>query len=245
TEEHDQRGDGCRREDPHQGGQEDAAPPASSSERLAIRHQNRDISGGALPYSTHATSSLGGQVIMPPSVLARYVLPLTLPALPAAAQEAPARTLIHAGRLIDGLAEQALPDQGILIEGERIVRVGPWAELHSAGAGATLLDLSGMTVLPGLIDNHTHVLLQGDITSEDYDEQRLKESIPYRTIRATMAARTALDHGFTTLRDLETEGAMYADVDLRNAINRGVIPGPRLYVATRAFSATGMYPLSG
>lgn len=182
---------------------------------------------------------------MPPSVLARYVLPLTLAALPAAAQEAPARTLIHAGRLIDGLAEQALPDQGILIEGERIVRVGPWAELHSAGAGATLLDLSGMTVLPGLIDNHTHVLLQGDITSEDYDEQLLKESIPYRTIRATMAARTALDHGFTTLRDLETEGAMYADVDLRNAINRGVIPGPRLYVATRAFSATGMYPLSG
>ncbi len=182
---------------------------------------------------------------MPPSVLARYVLPLTLAALPAVAQEAPARTLIHAGRLIDGVAEQALHDQGILIEGERIVRVGPWAELRAAGAGATILDLSGMTVLPGLIDNHTHVLLQGDITSEDYDEQLLKESIPYRTIRATMAARTALDHGFTTLRDLETEGAMYADVDLRNAINRGVIPGPRLFVATRAFSATGMYPLSG
>ncbi|MBL8977081.1 MAG: amidohydrolase family protein [Gemmatimonadetes bacterium] len=182
---------------------------------------------------------------MPPSVLARYILPLALVALPAVAQEAPARTLIHAGRLIDGVAEQALPDQGILVEGERIVRVGPWAELRTADAGATILDLSGMTVLPGLIDNHTHVLLQGDITSEDYDEQLLKESIPYRTIRATMAARTALDHGFTTLRDLETEGAMYADVDLRTAINRGVIPGPRLFVATRAFSATGMYPLSG
>jgi imidazolonepropionase-like amidohydrolase len=102
-----------------------------------------------------------------------------------------------------------------------------------------------MTVLPGLIDNHTHVLLQGDITAADYDEQLLKESIPYRAIRATAAARTALLNGFTTIRDLETEGAMYADVDLKTAIARSVVPGPRMFVATRAFSATGMYPLLG
>lgn len=184
---------------------------------------------------------------MPPSALARYALSLSLALLPltVAAQEAPVRTLIRAGRLIDGVAEQPRTDQGILVEGERILRVGPWGEVHAAAPGAAILDLSGLTVLPGLIDNHTHVLLQGDITSQDYDEQLLRESIPYRTIRATVAARTALEHGFTTLRDLETEGAMYADADLRNAINRGVIAGPRMFVATRAFSATGMYPLSG
>ena len=85
------------------------------------------------------------------------------------------------------------------------------------------------------------MLLQGDITSQEYDEQILKESIPYRAIRATAAARIALLNGFTTIRDLETEGAMYADVDVKTAINRGVIPGPRMFVSTRAFAPTGMY----
>jgi imidazolonepropionase-like amidohydrolase len=96
-----------------------------------------------------------------------------------------------------------------------------------------------------LIDAHTHILLQGDITSEDYDNQILKESTPYRTIRATVAVRTSLLNGFTTLRDVETEGAMYADVDVKTAINRGVIPGPRLFVSTRALAPTGMYPVTG
>ncbi len=163
----------------------------------------------------------------------------------AAAQAAPERTVIHAGRLIDGQGAPPRTDQGILIEGERILRVGPWAELRAAADSARVIDLSTRTVLPGLIDNHVHILLQGDITAQDYDNQLLKESIPYRTIRATVAVKTALMNGFTTMRDLETEGAMYADVDIRNAINRGIIPGPRMYVSTRAFSATGMYPLSG
>ena len=158
---------------------------------------------------------------------------------------APRRIIIHAGRLIDGVAQTPRSDQGILVEGDRIVSVGPYVEISGKAAGAERVDLGSMTVLPGLIDNHTHVLLQGDVTAADYDEQLLKESIPYRTIRATAAARTALMNGFTTISDLETEGAMYADVDLKTAIARSVVPGPRMFVATRAFSATGMYPLLG
>lgn len=164
------------------------------------------------------------------------------------AQQEPAKatktTVIKAGRLIDTRGGRALTDQHIVIEGERVMRVGPAGEVD-VPAGADRIDLSGATVLPGLIDAHTHVLLQGDITQADYDEQLLKESIPYRTIRATVAAKTALMNGFTAIRDLETEGAMYADADLKRAIHRGIIPGPRMFVSTRALSATGMYPLLG
>ncbi len=186
---------------------------------------------------------------MPPIGRPRYAglaLLLTLaPGLPLLGQAPVVRTLLHAGRLIDGESERVRTDQGILVEGERIVRIGGYQEVAATAADARIVDLGDMTVLPGLIDNHTHILLQGDITAADYDHQLLRESIPYRTIRATVAVRTALMNGFTTMRDLETEGAMYADVDVRNAINRGVIPGPRLFVATRAFAPTGMYPLSG
>jgi imidazolonepropionase-like amidohydrolase len=154
--------------------------------------------------------------------------------------------VIKAGRLIDVRAGKVLSNRAILVEGERIKSVGETDEiLRSAPKNAAVIDLSKATVLPGLIDCHTHILLQGDITQADYDQQLLKESIPYRTIGATVAARTALMNGFTALRDLETEGAMYADVDVKRAIQRGVIPGPRMFVSTRAFSATGMYPLLG
>jgi imidazolonepropionase-like amidohydrolase len=158
-----------------------------------------------------------------------------------AAAQTPSRPIvIRAGRLIDVRAGRVLTAQNIVIEGDRIRAVGA-----AAPANAEIIDLSDFTVLPGLIDNHTHVLLQGDITAADYDDQLLKESIPYRAIRATMSARTALMNGFTTLRDLETEGAMYADVDIKTAIQRGVIPGPRMFVATRALAPTGTYPLLG
>lgn len=154
--------------------------------------------------------------------------------------------LIKAGRLVDVRSGRVVENQGILIEGERIKSVGPLAQVErSAPSPARVIDLTRATVLPGLADCHTHILLQGDITTADYDEQLLKESIPYRTIRASVAARIALLNGFTAMRDLETEGAMYADVDIKTAINRRVIPGPRMFVATRAFSATGMYPLQG
>lgn len=158
----------------------------------------------------------------------------------------PMTTFIKAGRLIDTKNGKVLENQGILIEGQRIKAVGAVVDIQKqVPAGAKTIDLSNATVLPGLADCHTHVLLQGDITAEDYDVQLLKESIPYRTIRATMAARTGLMNGFTVFRDVETEGAMYADVDVKQAIERGVIPGPRMFVATRAFAPTGMYPLSG
>ncbi len=156
------------------------------------------------------------------------------------------RYLIRAAHLIDGRSDAPRDNVAVLVEGDRIVAIGPDAQLR-AGAGGPVqtIDLGTATLLPGLIDNHTHVLLQGDITSADYDEQLLKESNPYRAIRATAAVRTALMHGFTAIRDMETEGAMYADVDVKTAIARGVIPGPRMFVSTRAMAPTGTYPLLG
>ena len=154
--------------------------------------------------------------------------------------------IVRAAHLIDGRAEAARGPTDVLVVGERIVAVGDTASVAAkAPPGAKLIDLGDAWLLPGLIDAHTHVLLQGDITQADYDEQLLKESLPYRAIRATAAVRIALSNGFTALRDVETEGAMYADVDIKLAIQRGVIPGPRMFVATRSFAPTGMYPLQG
>jgi imidazolonepropionase-like amidohydrolase len=161
-------------------------------------------------------------------------------------QTPPRAYVILAARVIDGKSDVARNDLAVVVQGDRIVAVGRQSEVASRiPSGAQTIDLGAATLLPGLIDNHTHVLLQGDITSADYDEQILKESTPYRAIRATAAVRTALMNGFTTIRDLETEGAMYADVDVKTAIARGVIPGPRMFVSTRAMAPTGMYPLLG
>ncbi len=161
----------------------------------------------------------------------------------AAKKEAPPKRIaIRAGRLIDGKSDSAIQNAVILIEGDKIVSVTPGG---AAPAGIETIDLSKATVMPGFADVHTHVVLNGDITAEDYDAQLLKESIPYRAILAARNAKIALDHGFTSIRDLETEGAMYADVDVKTAIANGEVPGPRMQVATRAMTPTGMYPLLG
>jgi imidazolonepropionase-like amidohydrolase len=157
-------------------------------------------------------------------------------------KEPPKKVVIRAGRLIDGKGDTPIANALILIEGDQIVSVTAGG---SVPAGVELIDLSKATVLPGLVDAHTHLLLNGDITAEDYDVQLLKQSIPYRAILSARNAQIALEHGFTTMRDLETEGAMYADVDIKTAIDNGEVPGPRMQVSTRAMTPTGMYPLLG
>ncbi|HUM12899.1 MAG TPA: amidohydrolase family protein [Myxococcaceae bacterium] len=151
-------------------------------------------------------------------------------------------TVIRAGVLIDGVSGSPRTNQVIVVRGNRIESVGG----SSIPTGAKVLDLSGATVLPGLIDSHTHIMLHGEEASEGgYDAQLLKEPIAYRAARATVAVRRALEQGFTTLRDVDTEGAGYGDVGIKRAIDEGLIPGPRLFVATRAISSTGGYMLEG
>lgn len=127
----------------------------------------------------------------------------------------------------------------VLTEGGRITAVGPAEAVH-APEGAQLIDLPGATLLPGLMDIHSHLFLH-PYNQTLWNDQVLKEPVPYRTLRAGVQARATLLAGFTTLRDLGTEGADYADVSLKHAIEDGLIEGPRLFVATRAIVATGSY----
>src|SRR5438094_2850102 len=167
----------------------------------------------------------------------------------AAAQEPSASTpqiiVIRAGTLIDGKASTPRRDQVIVIRGNHIESVSDAASAKTP-AGATVIDLSKATVLPGLIDSHTHIFLQGEDPAQGgYDANILKQGIALRAARATVAVRRGLEQGFTTLRDVETEGAGYGDVEIKQAIEAGYVPGPRLFVSTRAISTTGGYPLEG
>jgi imidazolonepropionase-like amidohydrolase len=162
-----------------------------------------------------------------------------------AAQVSSPLTVIRAGALIDGISDAPRKNQLIFIRGERIEKItdGRSAQIP---AGATLIDLSNATVLPGLIDSHTHIFLWGeDPAKGGYDANILKAGMALRAARATFACRRALEQGFTTLRDVETEGAGYGDVEIKQAIAEGTIPGPRLFCATRAISSTGGYNLEG
>jgi imidazolonepropionase-like amidohydrolase len=151
---------------------------------------------------------------------------------------------IHAANLIDGVSNQVRHNVLVVIKGNKIESVTSGG---NPPAGATIINLpADVTVLPGLIDTHTHIFLQGEDPAQGgYDIQLLKHPSSYRAARAAVSARRALEQGFTTLRDLETEGAGYGDVGIKEAINAGFIPGPRMLVVTRAISVTGGYPLEG
>lgn len=154
-------------------------------------------------------------------------------ALPALAGEAQSPVVaIRAGRLIDGTGAAPIANAVILIEADRIVSVGSQVRVP---AGARVIDLSDFTVLPGLIDAHTHICF----APQDGKDPVLQKSVPFRALEGAAAARASLDAGFTTLRDLDSEGADFADVAVRDAIRQGLVPGPRLLVSTMALSITG------
>jgi len=164
----------------------------------------------------------------------------------AAVSPAALRTVVvRAQWLIDGIADKPRHDMEIVIRDNRIVDVRP-ANSQALPAAAQVIDLGAATVLPGLIDTHTHIFLQGeDPAAGGYDVQLLKYPASYRAVRAAVSARRALEQGFTSIRDVETEGAGYGDVGIKRAINEGVIPGPRMWVSTLSISSTGGYPLEG
>ena len=156
-------------------------------------------------------------------------------------QESEAITVLLPDRLFDG--EELHTDWGLVLQGRRIVQVAAHESL-SAPADARVIELQGMTLMPGLIEGHSHLLLH-PYDEASWNDQVLKESIALRVARATVHARETLLAGFTTARDLGSEGAGYADVGIQQAIAQGIIPGPRLLVSTRAIVATGSYGPKG
>ena len=157
----------------------------------------------------------------------------------ASAQDTAQRVVIRASRLLDVKTGRYVEKPVLLVRGDKIESLG-----REAPAGARVIDLGDRTLLPGLTDAHTHIFLQGDATSPEYEEQILKEYPAHRVARAVRAMKIALEHGFTTMRDLETEGASYGDVALRDAVVEGIVPGPRLFVVGPALSTTGSYPIT-
>jgi imidazolonepropionase-like amidohydrolase len=142
-------------------------------------------------------------------------------------------TVVRAGRLLDPVSGQIQQNALVLIRGDRIEATGTGLSVPS---NARVVDLSGFTVLPGLIDAHTHMMLQPE--DERWPPPIVYKTQAFRTIQGVAAARKNLEGGFTTMRDLDSEGAGFADVALRDAINRGIVPGPRLFVATYAITIT-------
>jgi imidazolonepropionase-like amidohydrolase len=185
-------------------------------------------------------------IVRPAAQRAVALLALVLAAAPApAAPPAERMVIVTAAALIDGVAAGPRANVAVVIRGNRIVAVRDRGA-KDLPVDAEHIDLGEATLLPGLIDTHTHLFLQGEIPAEGgYDAQLLKQPLALRVARAVVAARRALEQGFTTLRDLETEGAGYGDVGIKQAIEGGYIPGPRLFVVTRAISTTGGYPLEG
>ncbi|MGI9076502.1 MAG: amidohydrolase family protein [Gemmatimonadaceae bacterium] len=165
-----------------------------------------------------------------------------LPA-PCDAQQSPRSYLLRPQRVFDGVSAQPHEGWVVLVTGDRIAAAGPSSSVTSP-TGTTQIDLPGSTLLPGLIDAHSHLLLH-PYNEASWENQVLREPFALRVARATVHARNTLLAGFTTLRDLGTEGAGYADVGIRQAIDEGIIPGPRVLTTTRAIVATGSYAPRG
>lgn len=172
---------------------------------------------------------------------ALFALLLALIAGPAFAQSAPQATLLRPDQVFDGVNPEAHTGWQVLVRGDRIEAAGPNLTVP---ADARVVDLPGMTLMPGMIEGHSHLFLH-PYNETSWDDQVLHEPLALRTARATVSARLTLMAGFTTVRDLGTEGAGYADVGLKKAIDQGIIPGPRMLVATRAIVATGAYGPKG
>ena len=155
----------------------------------------------------------------------------------------PAETayLLKPAHVFDG--EQLHDNWVVLVRGEKIVQVGPVSSVSTV-SGAKQIDLPGLTLLPGLIEAHSHVLLH-PYSETPWNDQVARESLSLRVARATNHLRDTLQAGFTTIRDLGTEGAAYADIGLKQAIEQGIIPGPRMIVTTKAIVATGSYGPKG
>ncbi|HWI75464.1 MAG TPA: amidohydrolase family protein [Sphingomicrobium sp.] len=161
-------------------------------------------------------------------------------ASPAAAQPTGA-ILLKPAQVFDGVNPQPHPGWSVLVEGDKIAAAGPDV---AAPAGAKVIELPGSTLIPGMIEGHSHLFLH-PYNETLWDDQVLHEPLALRTARAVVHAEVTLDAGFTTERDLGTEGAGYADVGLKEAIDQGIVPGPRLLVATKANVARGAYGPKG
>lgn len=167
--------------------------------------------------------------------------------IPVRTQTAPAQTintyLLKPAHIFDGESAELHNGWVVLVRGDHIESVGPANEIK-APADVKVIDLPGTTLMPGLIDAHSHVLLH-PYSETVWNDQVARESLALRVARATNHLRNTLMAGFTTLRDLGTEGAGYADVGLKQAVEQGIIPGPRMLVVTRAIVATGSYGPKG
>jgi imidazolonepropionase-like amidohydrolase len=163
-----------------------------------------------------------------------------LPVLEQAARQPQAVTVLRPARVFDG--ESMHEGWAVRVRGDRIEAAGPASSVSVAGA--TAIDMPGATLLPGLVEGHSHVLLH-PYNETVWTDQVLKEGLALRVARATNHLRATLMAGFTTVRDLGTEGAAYADVELKQAVDQGIIPGPRMIVTTRAIIATGSYAPKG
>jgi imidazolonepropionase-like amidohydrolase len=151
--------------------------------------------------------------------------------------------VLRPARVFDGVTTRLQSGWEVVVEGDRITAAGPAGSL-TRPPGARVIELGGLTLMPGMIEGHSHLLLH-PYNETSWDDQVLNEPLALRIARATVAARTTLMAGITTERDLGTEGAGYADVGLRDAIDQGIIPGPRLLVVTRAIVAQGSYGPKG